>query len=528
MFKKVLSWGNKKARQIGSIFKRADREPRQADRTGNKVDRQVSDKAGKLLETLQNFKEATEDVFKVVRTRRQVVQPCQAARQDGPHCDVSRLTITQEATGRKVSFDRAELTNKDQVFPPGDNVLEVVAAKGKEVSVTAQVTKHLKYCGKKGHPLLIFDPMHHPARTFKDATGDKVLKVGRRGRLVEGDLVPDSFWMRVWEANLPPNVFAITARACGCRPDGGTPTRELPGEVHVYPGDQFELGLTLPTCRTVSVQCKGEWKGRHTRRFTDRKGEASPKPRPGLTLTRNGAKDPGAVRLEQIVNTVLQIKQLVEQIRDTVLSLKVKVGWYFDMDYTLLDGGIWGTWGWQEHRDNRVFFGYGLHAKLTLLDFKASVGFGIEVSAKGDKNKKHGVTATVQGSIKAHFRLDARIEHTSPDSLGFDDSEGRITGSCSASLSAHVVVGSPDYFEIHGEVETGLDLEGGLTVSKRRGFGVDASARWTGVMVTGNVRIMGCGLWRSEHRLLEGKDLGSWQYPPTENADLSAPTRRRK
>ena len=485
-----------------SWFKKKERKPQPARET---------------LHLARRFKEASDAGFDALKPAGRVTEDCVTARREGPPCDLSQIVIREKGTSREATYARAGLAQKKQLR--GGGIFEVVAgpkAGKKKTTLDVEVITDLKYCGRDGHPLLVVKPMHETAKTLRDASSKKSVQVWRSAGLLD-EAGPASVILRMWQASIQPNVFAVTARACGCRPAGGRPTRELTGQVHVYPDDEYSMSLTLPPFKTVSKSGGGERE--LVKKY--KVGDASePKPRPGLKLLRNGLEEAGAADLSQVINTILEIKQLIEMIKGTILSIKVKVGWYFDLDYTLLEGTLTGTWGWREHTDHRAFFGYAVKVDLTILELTAGIGFGLDVSVDFGLGTA-GLIAKVDGTITARFSLSASVEHSSPDSASLDAGEARIEGSCHASISAHVMALHPTVFELYGEVKTGLELEGGLEVDEHKGFCVDAAATWTGITAYGRAT----GVFGGKHKrveLLEPRTLGSWQYPPLQDRALTA------
>lgn len=465
------------------------------------------------------YKKATDEDFDTGKPVGQVTEDCVSARRDGQPCDLSQLVILEKGKDRRVAYARAGLTDKSQLTRKEHFGVVAGPKDGKKKTfLNVEIITDLKYCGQQDHPLLVFKPMHQAGETYKKVTSSKSLQVWRQGRLFDPAHASDSLILRMWQASLLPNVFSITARSCGCRPDGGIPTRELTAIIHVYPNDEYTMNLQLPPFKTASksggVQRELEFKYK----VPEKKSE--PRPRPDFQLLCNGLEEADAAELSRIINTILEIKQLIEEIKGTLLSVKVKVGWYFNLDYTLLEGELTGTWGWREYTDHRAFFGYAINVDLTILELTAGIGFGIDISIDF-KLKQVGLIAKVDGSVTARFALAASVEHSSPDSPSFNDGEAKIKGSCHASISAHLMALHPTVFELYGEVETGMEIEGGLKVSNQDGFYIDAVARWTGVTAYGRAT----GIFGGKHKrikLLKPHTLGQWQYPPVKEKTLPA------
>ena len=500
--------------------------------------------AGKMLKKMRVFKKSTNKKHGFQRVGQSVSQ-CVPDRRKGAPCDLSELVLKEKGgrkdRGRKVVYVRAGKAGNGKLV--SGKVLGVVAgAASSEVRTTleVEVRTDTKYCGKRGHPLLVVDPMNMPMTTHKDATSRQSVRVWRRDRLSDDSAVLDHVLAPVWLASHTPNVFTITARACGRRSEGSI-TRELSAPVHVYPDDQYSLSITLPTFSSESKSWgedylrderyyrrkvtrdegvlrrrentyerayrqneKGQWRahGKAQRKqktsgrtvgsavagippkLPGRPAGGDREPNVIITLKRNGVEYDALRRLAEIARTVVHFRDILEDIKRTLLNVRPQVGWSFDVNAAVLEGTLTGTWGWQEHTDHRVFFGYGIEVQLMLMDLSATLSFGIDV-----RWWKLQLTAKVAGTLFARYELDASLKRVSPDTSWPTGGElPEITGTYGASLSAHVVALRPDVFELYGEVQGGIEVKGRLHVEPAAGFYVMVDATFTGITARGRVR----------------------------------------
>ena len=500
--------------------------------------------AGKMLQKMRDFKKSTN---KKVGSQKvgQTVSQCVPIRRKGIPCDLSELVLTEKGgrkdKSRKAVYVRAGQASKGQLV--SGKVFEVVAGARNKAPVTTlevDVRTDTKYCGRHGHPVLVIEPMSLPATTHKGATSSQSVGVWRRARLSDDSAALDYVLAPVWMASHTPNVFTFTARACGRRPEGSI-TRALTAQVHVYPDDQYSLSITLPTFssetksrgedylkderyyrrevtrgegvlrrrentyeRTYRQNEKGQWRahGKARRKqktsgrtvgsavagippnLPGRPAGGDREPNVSIQLLRNGVECDALKRLAQIVDLIVNFRQRLEEIKRTLLSVDVQVGWRFDINAALFEGTLTGNWGWQEHTDHRVFFGYGIEVDLMLIDLSASVSFGFEA-----RWWKLQLTAKVEGTLFARYSLDGSLERVSPDTRWPTGGElPSITGTYGASLSAHVVALRPEVFELYGEVKSGIVVTGKLHVEPASGFYLLVDATWTGITARGRVQ----------------------------------------
>ena len=237
-----------------------------------------------------------------------------------------------------------------------------------------------------------------------------------------------------------------------------------------------------------------------------------------IKLLRNGEEYDALKKLAEIVDLIVTFRKLLEDIRNSLLSVDVQVGWSFDISAAVLEGTLRGTWGWQEHTDHRVFFGYGIEVELMLVDLKASVSFGFEA-----RWWKFQITAKVEGSLFARYSLDASLKRVSPDTAWPTGGElPGITGHYGASLSAHVVALRPELFELYGEVKSGIVVQGRLHLDPKAGFYIKLDATWTGVAATGRVRGWFGGKERTVELMKARPLVKGFRMPPAAKPQLSS------
>ena len=587
------SWFKKKKAQVKALFqkpapapqKAAHPTPPEAPKVNFSSNAQVG-KASALappkasrqvelaqkVETARAFKKATEKKLGPQKVG-QAVNRCVPGRRKGTPCDVQLMVIREEEVRTHHEWSKAKPGQKRAATfaRPGvakaghlksGQVFQVVA--GAASGPTKKILKvsirtDIAYCGEYGHPRLTIGPMSMPKTVHSTCTKETDVPVFRRDRFYDDN---DSTMFRsllstFWFADHTPNLFTITASACGRRPTGLI-TRQLVANVEVYPDDQYSLIIKLPAAKEIDRsrgRNLGYQSGRgaynedfNKQRFVDSEGltrrtdkdgdrrangdaKRSQKtsgrtpasaligmrptipgrpargdrdPNVKIELRRNGQEDESVARISEIVAFVVNFKDRIQKIIDTVKEFKFDIGWSLDWECSAFEGQLVGEWGWQEHSDHRAFFGYAIKVELVFLELSVSLRFGISIKLVGLQ-----ATAQLSGTISARYTISGGVERTSPDSKWPDAADLlKITGECGVDLTAQLVIGRPEFFELEGKVESGVVVEGGLRVTMVDGMFIQYGVMWTGITATTRHRRFGFGkLTVKRYELCEEQDL---------------------
>jgi hypothetical protein len=196
------------------------------------------------------------------------------------------------------------------------------------------------------------------------------------------------------------------------------------------------------------------------------------------------------------------------EIVDAIKENAPKVGWYFDFELQLMQGGVAIQWYWKEHTDERVFQYIDFNVELQI--FKIVFELGIGISGLGFKAQ---VFAQLEGALS----ISANARRDGPDGPpGFAiPVKGTITGALGARFEAG------NLFKAEGKGVTGIEVvvELGINRGRSKMVHLDGYANWTGIKVEATVSggLFGLGRERKWERTLAAPQrLGGFQWPQPE------------
>lgn len=215
-----------------------------------------------------------------------------------------------------------------------------------------------------------------------------------------------------------------------------------------------------------------------------------------------------SVDIIQYVGTLLNFYSKVMEIIDAIQDNAPQVGWYFQFNMQLMQGGVTLEWYWKEHTDHRVFQYVDFNVALTVLSITFELGLGI--SGLGFK-------AQVFAQLSGGLTVSANARRDNPDGApGFAiPAVTKITGALGARFEAG------NLFKAEGKGETGIQVTVELGINRGRSSMVnfDAYADWTGIKVVATVSggLFGMGRQKTWTRtLVSPRRMGGFQWPKPE------------
>ncbi|WP_372921841.1 hypothetical protein [Roseovarius sp.] len=106
------------------------------------------------------------------------------------------------------------------------------------------------------------------------------------------------------------------------------------------------------------------------------------------------------------ISFVAKFHALKSAIRNAV----PEIGWFWDVELSILEGDLAFSWGWHEDTDHSVYYQFGFGAEIMLISAQGSIGIGF---------KAVGVTAQAIAKLKGKIPISAgpltlRIEEDGP------------------------------------------------------------------------------------------------------------------
>ena len=382
------------------------------------------------------------------------------------------------------------------------------------------------------HPLAAHDSSHVLVTVDRPGQSDLVrrcpsdtnfdFEVYRGG----SDSTLGSLFERFFTLHLDPARYRISVDSCGVR-NSGRPVGSGHLDVLVYPYDQYILTLTVPPIgkrsysrsgsRTItgttrsSTEVSGaggtarsesttiERDGTVTQERSSTTGgmttssrdsstplgdgstldvstevtEAADPDRPTLELKKNGAAEDVTANITAIIRTLSSVERAVAAIRELVRGYVPQMGFKFDASISFMQGSVSMTWGWKEHTDHQVYFGWSAAISMWIFKIGLSLSFGISAGPG---------TLRIVGEI-----ADAGLNVTSTWDL-------RRPGRPVLPPTSRGLLTIP--FELRGEavldlyvtrysaaagIRCGFNVEGGSRLNDALNVELYASVIWTGI-----------------------------------------------
>ena len=496
------------------------------------------------------------------------VNPCVVPKQSGEPCDIQSLVIEhlqhspmskQKGQPRKATYVRDGLS-KGKGELSVSQPYQLIAGpklnvKTVKIKVWAEPGDIKKYCKKHKHPLMMFRKPHEPrydidGKTAKEAT---VFRQARfYDKYVKGQGV-DTPLSLFWLADTSPSTFWVRVETCGRNADGKSVTRDLAVPIEVYPEDEFEVKLTIPPMGVIKKEKKtsvvhADGKTHTQQEYTSTKGkgtsltkqqkntcksikikgedgkyradgEAERKQKTStddvkFTITRKGYATNGdplniAFDLGKMLRGVKALADKIAEVND-LLENKVKIqaqaGFGFEWSGSLFGLTISGDWGYKEHTDHRVFFGYSAKLKGTLIKLSAGLNFGVEFKILGK-----GLTAKITGTISGSLALECGFIKDSPDSPPKTEGKTKATALIEGSIKIDLTLFDGKYCKANGKAVTGLQFDFFFLVDPSPHLHV--KPKWTGLKVSGSVKVWPWIEFSGSHQVCDEKKWSSWNIP---------------
>ncbi|MDD5673349.1 MAG: hypothetical protein PHC61_04245, partial [Chitinivibrionales bacterium] len=214
--------------------------------------------------------------------------------------------------------------------------------------------------------------------------------------------------------------------------------------------------------------------------------------------------------------SVLLLSNQFGELIELITKSMPKVGWYYTLEYKVMNGKLALAWKWKEHSDHRAFCNMAASVEMTLIDIEWEVGVGVSVFL---------CEGQVFFQINGEVTLGVETERISPDNA----LELKIP--FGAKLEGVVGARVKVTFMFHAEMtgSTALELsDGAFKISTVEGVSIGANLKWTGfkgkikvsagpAKAKGNKEFTGdqaTAISReNESTWIEEMDLGKFEWP---------------
>ncbi|PQJ34393.1 hypothetical protein BSZ35_07070 [Salinibacter sp. 10B] len=231
----------------------------------------------------------------------------------------------------------------------------------------------------------------------------------------------------------------------------------------------------------------------------------------------------------ELARSILELGYRLQAIINT-LKEAPKLGWYAEMSVQLAQGTVALTWGWQEWKDEKAYLQAGVGLSLKLFDVKAEVGIGLEIPAVATAQAFAFIQGTLVLKLGPVQRSGPGMKAKVSGGVG-STLKGAIGVRVEAPHVGNVVVNGESAIKLKN-TEAGFDTapegEGG-------GFYLEGTIRWTGFKARAKGSVgprvregeretaeedavggeSGSMSGQKEWTIVEGKDLATWQWPPS-------------
>ncbi|WP_437806599.1 hypothetical protein [Sorangium sp. So ce1078] len=236
---------------------------------------------------------------------------------------------------------------------------------------------------------------------------------------------------------------------------------------------------TLKIAKSSSSHTTTTTGGKTTQKH-DPESETSTKLADSIVLSRDG----GALSIDaaKIVGSLLEFIKEVLRLMKTIQSYAPQVGWYFELDIQVMQGGLAAEWYWQEWQDHRVFRYVDVKAALDIFSITFEIGVGVSAFT---------CKLQVFGQVSGSLGVEMSFTRYKPDGgIGISRQiKGRIAGALGARVEAAY------FLKFDAKMETALEVD--LTVginqpNRSQIISIDGGFVWTGIACTATGSI---GMW---------------------------------
>jgi hypothetical protein len=222
-----------------------------------------------------------------------------------------------------------------------------------------------------------------------------------------------------------------------------------------------------------------------------------------VTLERNTARLD--LDVLKFIGIAIELTQKIHKLKSAIKNGVPEVGWYWDVNVSILEGELACGWGWQEETGPGVYYSCGLGAKLTLLSVNGSLGAGID-----------SLIATAQAVVELSGEITAEVEPMEMRIGGSESSEtrelGEVGGSITLDAYAEVVAG--DMVSIKaGARSTFLDAEMKAKWSRSDNYYIDGELEFEGVTLYYQAKTWYGQIEEKSVDLMGERTLGRFRFP---------------
>jgi hypothetical protein len=235
-----------------------------------------------------------------------------------------------------------------------------------------------------------------------------------------------------------------------------------------------------------------------------------------ISLSRNGVDVPLA--LLRLIGSALaiagQLARIIEAIQDTV----PRIGWFFEMQWSVFAGDLAASWGWREHSDHRVYYEYGLSVSLTILSLSGKIGIGVSVYSV-----KCQAVLEVNGAVSCALP-GAKVKVGLTDA---PDREGPVTllefsGDIGVAIYVNVEAGSVVSARGGGDARL-VQVKGKLELGAEGDAGAEAAFTYGEVSASFSVSVFSKFNFSDKTVLIRARQGGTFRFPssqPPPNDDI--------
>lgn len=223
-----------------------------------------------------------------------------------------------------------------------------------------------------------------------------------------------------------------------------------------------------------------------------------------VTLERNTARLD--LDVLKFIGIAIDLTKKIHKLKSAIRNGVPEVGWYWDVNVSILEGELACGWGWQEETGPGVYYSCGLGAELTLLSVNGSLGAGID-----------NLIATAQAVVELTGEITAKVEpaeiriggsESSPETRELGEVGGSITLDAYAELEAGGIVSMKA-----GARSTFLDAKMKAKWSRRENYYIDGELEFEGVTLYYETSTWYGQIEEKSVDLMGSRTLGRFRFP---------------
>lgn len=400
------------------------------------------------------------------------------------HCPDADRELAEVRLSNEKGIARSSLNGGRGWDLSSNPALEVCAGSkpGDGDTITVELLGGPGYTCAKNHPRITVEPEHGDRQRFEGETGVSFEALSRPiPPMSRSTLNPFAALRSQHFGDLGLNRYRVSIDACGVRDDGSPALGRATQAIVVYPSDEWSIALS------TSGRFEGKWKGERSKTGSPRlrmnKEESGRPPSDfSLEIERNGVEEGSTSNLEDIIETIQQLRGGLEQALAAVADAP-QVGWKLALELAFLEGRVAYQWAYREWKDHTVFRWWSVSFDTTIIAFELELSFGLGGKALGVE-----LTAVVYGNISLDAGLQTELEST-PDKR---ETQFRVTAEGKPELGIRAVLGK-DWCQATGAVSCKFPFEGDISVGGRDPIVMDWRLGFSPLeaKVRGEVKLLG-------------------------------------